>query len=105
MTTKAQAILDSDGELETICDILNGSKIVNFFMNIVNPKSNGVTIDRHAVSLAVGRDLQGSSLQMSATQYQFFVNAYQIASKKVGLLPSQLQAVTWVEWRKFKKNL
>lgn len=104
MTKKAQAILNSDGQIDTISNILQGNKITSFFLNIVNPYSdNGVTIDRHAVSLAVGRDLQGDALQMSLNQYNFFVNCYRIAAKKLDVRPLQVQAVTWVEWRKFKK--
>lgn len=104
MTAKAKAILESNGELDTIASILGGSKITSFFLNIVNPETdNGVTIDRHAVSLAVGKELQGSALQMSLGQYNFFVNAYRIAANKLGVKPLQVQAVTWVEWRKFKK--
>lgn len=106
MTNKAKAIMQSDGDISTISDILRGSKITSFFLNILDPVYNtGVTIDRHAVSLAVGRELQGDALQMSIKQYNFFVNAYRIASVKLGVKPLQVQAVTWVEWRKHKKRL
>ena len=88
MTQKAKDILASDGEIETISDILNGSKITSFFLNILQPqKSQAVTIDRHAVSIAVGRKIVGDKLQMSVTQYEFFANCYRIAALKLLVKP------------------
>lgn len=105
MTQKAKDILASDGSLEVISDILNGNKITNFFLNIAEPTAfNNVTIDRHAISIAVGEVLPDAKMRMSVKQYQFFLKAYQVAAYKRDILPSQMQSVTWVKWRIMKKN-
>jgi hypothetical protein len=105
MTQKCIDILNSNGTIEEISEILKGNKITSFFLNIYDQSYNGVTIDRHAICLAVGKILNDDALQLSLNQYNFFVNCYRIAAKKLGVQPHQVQAVTWVEWRKFKKEL
>jgi hypothetical protein len=106
MVAKANAIMQSDGQVTTICDILNGNKIVNFFLNIAQPTQlGGVTIDRHAMSIAVGEILPDAKMRMSDNQYEFFVNAYKIAAFKRSVLPNQMQSVTWVKWKELKKNM
>ena len=103
-TDKAQAILDSDGNINTIAEILNGNKITSFFLNIFNPKTSpSVTVDRHAVSIALGKSVTGDSLQMSNNQYNFFQNCYRIAAEMRGVRPLKMQSVTWVQWRKDKQ--
>ena len=105
MVKKAKDIMESDGQVTTICDILNGNKIVNFFLNIAQPVDlGGVTIDRHAISIAVGKVLPDSKMRMSKNQYEFFVNAYKIAAFKRDVLPNQMQSVTWVKWKEMKKQ-
>lgn len=92
---KATSIMGSDGNIETICDILNGNKITSFFLNIYNPSlSNIVTIDRHAIDIAVGRVLGEDKRGMTAKQYQFFVNCYVVAGNKLGQLPNYVQSTT-----------
>ncbi len=105
MTKKCNDILNSNGTIEEITEILKGNKITSFFLNIYDQNYNGVTIDRHAICLAVGEVLNDDSLQLSLNQYNFFVNCYRISAQKLGVQPHQVQAVTWVEWRKFKKEL
>ena len=106
MIKKANGIMKSDGDLTTICDILNGNKIVNFFLNIAQPSMlEGVTIDRHALCIAIGTVVPDSKMRMSATQYEFFVNAYRIAAFKRDVLPNQMQSVTWVKWKELKKDM
>ena len=103
---KAEAILESDGEIETISEILNGNKITSFFLNIFNPHdATAVTVDRHAVSIAVGEVLTGDTISMTSNQYEFLSNAYRIASLKRKVRPSQMQSVTWVKWREMKKEV
>tara|TARA_R110000737_G_C14624761_1_gene494639 strand:- start:50659 stop:51282 length:624 start_codon:yes stop_codon:yes gene_type:complete len=86
---------------ENILDILNGQKISAFYLNINHyQKSTTVTVDRHAVEIAMDTILDNH--QMTAKQYAFFQNVYIIASDKLGYLPHELQAVTWVSWRMLK---
>lgn len=101
---KAKEIFNSDGEVDTIFVILNGNKITSFFLNILNPDdSQAVTIDRHAISIALGYSIT-DNFQMTEKQYEFFSNCYRIASHKAGILPLQMQAITWTKWREMKKE-
>jgi hypothetical protein len=87
-----------------ILSILNGEKIKSFFLNILYPEvRTTVTIDRHAVAVALGRVPSGKHITVK--QYAFFVGAYQRAADVLDLMPHQLQAVTWVKWRLFKKEM
>jgi len=107
MISKADDIINYNGSMteEFILVTLNGNKIQNFFLNIAFPKvSLGVTIDRHAVSAAVGEALPDSMLRsITDKQYEFFADAYKKAAIKVGILPHEMQAVVWVKWRKLKE--
>ncbi len=105
MVNKAKLILSSNGDVDVIAEILNGNKITSFFLNILQPyTSQAVTIDRHAISIAVGESLTGDQLQISTNQYKFFETCYRVAANKRNELPSQMQAVTWVKWRELKSN-
>lgn len=108
MTAKAQAILELPNcelsNVKEICNILNGSKITSFFLNIYDFHVTGsVTIDRHAVEIAVGKKLKNHT--MTANQYLFFENCYKIASLESPYLPHEIQAMTWETWRVLKKTL
>lgn len=102
--SKAEAILEGDSCRERILEILNGNKIQNFFLNIAFPKLvNAVTIDRHAVSIAHGYTVEDSKLKgITDKQYNFFKACYVEAARIAGVLPNEMQAVTWVKWRKLK---
>lgn len=101
---KAQAILDSNGDVDEIATILNGNKITSFFLNILNPQtSQAVTVDRHAISVALNKNVTGD-YSMTVNQYEFFQNCYRTAASKRGIRPLQMQAVTWVQWRIAKKE-
>jgi len=97
---------NSSAEHEFILATLNGNKIQNFFINIAYPKAdNHVTIDRHAISVAIGRSINESEGRgITDAQYEFLSSCYIDASKKIGILPNQLQAVTWVKWRELKNK-
>lgn len=82
-----------------ILDILNGEKIKAFYDNILNPtKSNLVTIDRHALSIALGFKLSNDQYKThtpTKKQNAFFQSAYLLASRQVGLSGLEVQAQTW----------
>lgn len=100
---KAQAILDSDGSDEAILNILNGNKIKAFYLNIRYPDCpKNVTIDRHAVSIAMGRRLGEGELSLTTRQYAFFEDCYKYSANRIGISPVKLQAKTWVAWREKK---
>lgn len=115
---KAVKILDN-GSVSNINDVMGqGHKIRNFYNNIINPNSKAghVTIDTHATAASQlqpfgAKDLEpthtfGSSLKGTPTPprnaatglqgtYPVYANAYQKAATKLGILPRELQSVTW----------
>lgn len=103
---KARDILKSDGSDAAILKVLNGNKISSFYLNIRYPdKAEIVTIDRHALSIALGYWITDEDHQgMTTKQYEFFVRCYVLAAAKVDVKPLLMQSATWVKWRKIKKN-
>ena len=87
-----------------IANILNGKKTTAFFHNIVNPygQNNLPTIDRHAISIYLGRRCTYTELVrgLSGTANKTISNAYIKASKMLECTPQVIQAITWVQWRK-----
>ena len=84
-------------------DVLpEGRKTMHFFRNILDPTDPvPVTIDRHAHDIAVGerygeRDRGLKSLK----RYAILAAAYREAARRLDQVPSVVQAVTWVHWRK-----
>jgi hypothetical protein len=79
-------------------------KTLSFFECIEgNPAQ--VCIDRHASAIAYGRALtERERKQIAGVTYERLQNAYRKAAQAVNLKPSELQAITWVSWRK-KKGL
>lgn len=78
-----------------------------FACNILNPASDCVTIDFHALSIAVGYQYTAASQpSVSDSLYRDVQEAYRLAARqinrrrKVKLLPYQVQAVTWLAWRR-----
>jgi hypothetical protein len=98
-------LLDRNDVIISICDILNGPKIRSFFLNIAVPEYKEiVTIDRHAISIVIGRPTtESDKINLTANQYKFFQDCYILAAKKAGVDPSYMQSVTWCAWRRLKK--
>lgn len=90
-------------------DVLGGPKVIRFYKCIINPEScTDVVIDRHAFMLATGavRDLK-ESLNELKRKGRYQTNGYsrcQRAAKERSMLPHQLQATTWLTWRRLKRN-
>jgi hypothetical protein len=110
--TIAKAIsIYRDGSFENINEQLGRKhKVRNFFNNILVPNSeNGhVTIDTHAVAAALLRPLSGNSIEVMHNfggpssahaglegTYALYEEAYHRAARQVGLLPRELQSITW----------
>lgn len=85
-------------------DVLGENKTAAFWANIVNPNEPGrVTVDRHAARVAAG-------WQMSPDDAYYFTNtpkkygimerAYKRAAERLGLLPHELQAITWLVYKR-----
>jgi hypothetical protein len=77
-------------------------KTGNFYKNIVNPEDpESVTIDRHAHDITVGRVLGSADRGLQTpTRYNTFAEAHKSAAGNLGMIPSQAQAIGWVNWRR-----
>lgn len=88
-------------------DVLGGRKVRSFFANILRPEHAGaVTIDRHAVAILFGRNLSERETKVleRVGAYQYCAGIYRTAARRLGVLPCELQAVTWLAWRRLKAN-
>ena len=105
LVNKCKDILDAPNEYQ-VCKILNGNKIRAFYLNILHPdKLTGVTIDRHAVACVTQTPKRVEAipqLSMTDNQYKGFKQVYIDVANEVGLLPQELQAVTWETYRRLR---
>lgn len=93
---KATAIWEG-GEPEKV---LNGKKITAFYHNILNPHAEEkVCIDRHAYKVATG-SLKGGGVRITPKQYEIIQEAYRRTAETIGLIPNQIQAITWVTYKR-----
>ena len=89
-------------------DILGGQKVISFYQNIISPKDSfSVTIDRHAKALAYAFEPTKTGYASSApasivgrAEYPYLAKHYRVLAERLGLIPSQLQAITWVTWKR-----
>ena len=101
-----------DGARENIHNQLGEEhKVRNFFNNILQPNSKfgDVTIDTHAVAAGLLRPLSGGSTEVlhnlgggpsskivgASGTYALFAEAYRNAAKERGVLPREMQSITW----------
>lgn len=103
---KAARIIACSGNEDQILKILNGAKITSFYLNIRYPQQSiNITIDRHALSICLGRWINEFDYTgMTAKQYAFFSDCYRHAAAKLAVSPLLVQSVTWVVWRRIKKD-
>jgi hypothetical protein len=105
--------------------IINGHKVRSFRNNLRLPTDThgDITIDSHAVSLALGRKVSSGSFEYGAFSgrtmkgspytrgpanatlgvagnYAVWADAYRRVAKRHGLRPNQLQSITWIQWRR-----
>ena len=75
------------------------TKTYSFADNISNHNSEAVTVDRHA--LRVAYDDKSAKLDMvSAKQYREAVDAYRIVAEQHGMKAYEVQAITWVVYKR-----
>jgi hypothetical protein len=119
-----------DGSLENISTNLGEKhKVRSFYNNILNPNSDqgDVTIDTHAVAAGLLQPLGGSAIEVEHNlglagdnsaitgvkgSYGIFADAYREAAAEAGVLPREMQSITWEAVRglytapfKTKKNV
>jgi len=91
---------------DTILKILNGKKTQRFYMNMVHPDDGtGVTVDRHAIAIAIGRTATEIEQSLTTNKYTFIENCYKITADALGLTPLHLQSITWQAWKRIKKEV
>jgi hypothetical protein len=101
MRDKAWLILEqmpaTDAE---VIKVLNGQKITSFFLNIMG--INTCTVDGHAFNIANGKRIGLTEPEVNITkgQYKELQDAYKRAGKRVGLKAFEIQAITWVVWKR-----
>ncbi len=82
-------------------DTVHGPKIRAFYQNILHPMSaEYVTIDGHAVNIVYGKVRPLKEVVRSKWKYPVVAEAYKVVAAKHGLIPNQLQAITWFTWKR-----
>lgn len=102
-----------DGSQENISLALGGNhKIRNFYNNIANPESmdGDVTMDTHAIAAAELKPFSNKAVEVNENfgsgassskpigisgTYYAYADAYRLAAERVGLLPREIQSITW----------
>lgn len=102
---KAIAILESP-DSEAIESILNGRKVVAFYRSISGYK-DAVCVDGHAYAVFIGERIPTTKTpKLSAGLYDAIARSYILVSERSvelcghQLTPAQVQAVTWVTYRR-----
>jgi hypothetical protein len=107
---KAEAIL-SGGDPE---EIVSGPKVRAFWKAITDPNNpEAIVIDRHAIDVAFGEvmdDERRGKVLGKRGAYAEVCDRYRYATELINqefgtnLTPVQVQATTWVAWRRMKKG-
>jgi hypothetical protein len=108
---KAISIMEDGSKANISAKLGDAHKIRNFYNNIIDPwsKHGDVTIDTHAVGAGHLRPMGGStpevldnfggspSSNVVGTQgtYGIYADAYRQAAARLGILPRELQSITW----------
>lgn len=70
-----------------------------FYRCILNPGDpTAVVIDRHAHDIAVGERWGNRPRGLKGKRYAMLTDVYRAAGRARGILPSQVQAITWLVW-------
>jgi len=106
---KAAAILAltaEDLETDTIAPILHGRKVVAFYRSIMGDP-DAVCVDGHAYAVWIGERIPTTQTpSIGVKLYADIARAYQLVAKRsyelcgTTLTPTQVQAVTWVTYRR-----
>jgi hypothetical protein len=114
-TNKQKAIdilsLDTESlDSEAIVSILNGRKVTAFYRSIMGDP-NAVCVDGHAYSVFIGQRIPTTKTpSISASLYETIQRAYCLVADRSfeicghKLTPTQVQAVTWVTYRRMLKD-
>ncbi len=109
---KARRILNGESP-ESVLHTKTGPKVWAFYSNILDPmNSQELTIDRHAKALAYNLPSKRKGFAsddklsiVGRVEYRYLVRHYRVIAERLGLVPHQLQAVTWVTWKRLQGRL
>jgi hypothetical protein len=93
---KALAILAGADPLCT----LKGNKVRSFFSCVLNPQCYLVCVDGHAYGVAKGNGQRLQPKVIKDDEYLAISQAYQAVAAELNILPLQLQAITWLSYRR-----
>lgn len=82
---------------ENALDVLGGKKVRSFYGNLMLDDST-VTIDRHALHIALygcGNEEKSGSITPTDKLYDIAQSAYVTAANILGITPYSLQSITW----------
>tara|TARA_B100001063_G_C16710722_1_gene527852 strand:+ start:477 stop:1091 length:615 start_codon:yes stop_codon:yes gene_type:complete len=99
MKKKAWDILAARPDYDGAKRMLKGQKITSFFCDIMGEFN--VTIDGHARNIAYDEKvgLTDDRTNIGVREYRGLQAAYEEAAQRLGLMPYQIQAITWRVWR------
>jgi hypothetical protein len=105
MKEKAWSILEAMPDHDGVITILNGQKIISFYRNIMGDDT--CTIDGHARNIAYAErvGLTDDKTNIGVREYRTLQAEYVQAAKRTrvngrALKAFELQAITWVTWRR-----
>lgn len=104
MKEKAWGILTEFGDYDRVIEQLKGQKIVAFFRNIMG--EDDITIDGHARNIYYNEKvgLTDAKTSIGKKEYAKLQEEYLTVAKEFDMLGRQMQAITWVAWKK-KHNI
>ena len=79
----------------------NNFKVRHFYRNIGNPAcAEAVTVDRHARSMISHAPSGAFGKSLNEQEYESIAAMFQEAATIEKILPNQMQAITWLAWRR-----
>ena len=89
-----------------IRDNVRGPKVTAFYHAIASAGARGIVIDRHSLSVALGRDCTLAERSAIGKEhiYDIIAKAYIRAARVLDVPVTVLQATTWLYWRNKEDN-
>lgn len=85
---------------EDIRTVLKSDKVWNFYLSIMG-SADAVCVDRHAIEIYMGkRYADGDRPKVTPKVYAAAADAYREASAETSYYPTEVQAITWLVWRR-----
>jgi len=96
----ARILTDKVTDKGELLDILKGPKLQEFF-NCILGDSDDVCIDGHAYSIWIGDRITLANVPSIGKKLRDKIKSdYQKAAREIGIKPHELQAITWVCWKR-----